>query len=70
MWAQYDMPLFARVPATDAGELLYIDRFNRPFCERGYLPLLAELDWSRDWDMRWLEDDLIVATVTEQAAKP
>ena len=70
MWAQYDMPLFARVPATDAGELLYIDRFNRPFCERGYLPLLAELDWAHDWDMRWLEDDLIVATVTEQAAKP
>jgi len=69
MWAEYDMPLYARVPATDAGELLYIDRFNRPFCERGYLPLLAEVDWAHDWDMPWLEDDLIVATVAKEPEK-
>ncbi|MGC9530227.1 MAG: hypothetical protein ACP5G2_06465 [Candidatus Bipolaricaulaceae bacterium] len=70
MWAIYDQPLFARVPATDKGELLWIERFNRPYCDRGYLPLLAELDWSRDWDMRWLEDELIVATVAEEPGKP
>lgn len=69
MWAEYDMPLYARVPATDAGELLWIDRFNRPFCQRGYLPLLGEVDWAHDWDMPWLEDDLIVATVAEEPGK-
>lgn len=69
MWADYHMPLYARVPATDTGELLYIARFNRPFCERGYLPLLAELDWAQDWDMPWLEDALIVATVAEEPGK-
>jgi len=70
IWAEYDRPLYARVPATATGELLWISRFNLPFCERGYLPLLAELDWSHDWDMRWLEDGLIVATVGEESVKP
>ena len=70
IWAEYDMPLYARVPAADTGELLWISRFNLPFCERGYLPLLAELDWSHDWDMRWLEDGLIMATIGEESVKP
>ncbi|KUK26860.1 MAG: Conserved repeat protein [Acetothermia bacterium 64_32] len=70
MWADYDRPLYGRVPATDAGELLWIERFNRPFCERGYLPLLAELDWAHDWDMPWLEDALIVATLGQEPEKP
>jgi len=24
------------------------------------------VDWAHDWDMPWLEDDLIVATVAEE----
>ena len=63
MWQDYDMPLYGRVPATDAGELLHCEGIVRELCDHAYLPLLVELDWSRDWDMRWLEDDLIVATV-------
>ena len=62
MWADYDLPLYGRVPATDKGELLECEGFDRFFCDRLLLPLLVTLDWSRDWDMRWLEDDLIVAT--------
>jgi uncharacterized repeat protein (TIGR01451 family) len=70
MWTEYGMPLYGRVPATDTGELLWCDGFNREFCDRGYLPLLVQLNWSKDWDMRWLEDHLIVATVTEEATIP
>jgi len=70
IWAEYDMPLYARVPAADTGELLWISRFNLPFCEQGYLPLLAELNWSHDWDMRWLEDGLIMATIGEESVEP
>ncbi len=65
MWTKYGMPLYGRVPATDTGELLSCDGFNQDFCGKGYLPLLVQLNWSEDWDMRWLEDDLIVATVSE-----
>jgi len=70
MWTKYGMPLYGRVPATDTGELLSCDGFNRDFCDRGYLPLLVQLNLSDDWDMRWLEDHLIVATVAEEGVKP
>lgn len=70
MWAQLDMPLFGRVPATDAGELLQCEGFDRAFCDRPYLPILLHLDWSRNWDMLWLEDYLIVATVAEAEGQP
>jgi uncharacterized repeat protein (TIGR01451 family) len=70
MWTEYGMPLYGRVPATDTGELLLCDGFNREFCDRGYLPLLVQLNWSENWDMRWLEDHLIVATVTEGGMQP
>lgn len=70
MWKDYDMPLYGRVPATDTGELLHCDGIASGLCDRAYLPLLVELDWSRDWDMRWLEDDLIVATVIPEAGLP
>jgi len=70
MWTKASMPLYGRVPATDAGSLLWCDGFNRDYCDQGYLPLLTQLNWSEDWDMRWLEDALIVATVTEEGAKP
>jgi uncharacterized repeat protein (TIGR01451 family) len=70
MWTEYGMPLYGRVPATDTGELLWCDGFNKEFCDQGYLPLLVQLNWSKDWDMRWLEDYLIVATVIEETAQP
>ena len=70
MWKDYDMPLYGRIPATDAGELLHCDGIARELCDHAYLPLLVELDWSRDWDMRWLEDDLIVATVDQETGRP
>ena len=70
MWTKYGMPLYGRVPATDTGELLSCDGFNRDFCDQGYLPLLVQLNWSEDWDMRWLEDNLIVATVSEGGMQP
>ena len=70
MWIEYGMPLYGRVPATDTGELLWCDGFNREFCDEGYLPLLVQLNWAEDWDMRWLEDHLIVATVAEEDVKP
>ena len=67
MWVDKEMPLYGRVPATDAGPLLRCDGFAGEFCDYAYFPLLVELDWSRDWDMRWLEDDLIVATIVEES---
>ena len=70
IWTKYGMPLYGRVPAADTGELLSCDGFNREFCDKGYLPLLVQLNWSEDWDMRWLEDDLIVATVSEGGMTP
>jgi uncharacterized repeat protein (TIGR01451 family) len=70
MWSEYGVPLYSRVPATDTGELLWCNGFNREFCDQGYLPLLVQLNWSDDWDMRWLEDHLIVATVAELEASP
>jgi len=27
------------------------------------------VDWAHDWDMPWLEDDLIVATVAKEPEK-
>ncbi|MFC2079331.1 hypothetical protein ACFLSZ_05065 [Candidatus Bipolaricaulota bacterium] len=70
MWIQYDSPLYGRVPAVDKGKLLHCDGLLTEFCERAYLPLLVELDWSRDWDMLWLEDDLIVATIIQEIGQP
>ena len=70
MWADYGMPLYGRVPATDKGELLECEGFDRFFCDPMLLPLLVTLDWSREWDMRWLEDDLIVATRMDSTEMP
>ena len=32
--------------------------------------LLVDLEEAYDWRMAWLEDHMIVATVTEEATKP
>jgi len=70
LWANFDIPLYGRVPATNNGELLQCEGFDQFFCNPMYLPLLATLDWARDWDMRWLEDDLIVATRMDETELP